>query len=285
MTLPVVLRSYPQPTSGSGVTGEREQEDKKQAERPPRTIGALQEVGFYAQHGLSGETKTFTVLAGEGAPLPTEGWPKIAKVQRFQRVSLTVPEGYDPYVLSVPVLFDAVVLTKNRPDIEADIETLEWMAGRTAHGEAKGPPPQVMVNSTDSQGNLTNLVPKQFQTVGGASQQWYITGLAFDQNPLRDRGGDRIRQAVTVELLEIVNTESQVGEARAAREAVKNKYRVVRSDAAANTIKRVAKREGIPEGWQSILAANRNLGTSATKILPNDTKVKIPEPLFRQVAR
>jgi hypothetical protein len=257
----------------------------KVAALPDRTIGALQEVGFYAQHGLTGETRTFTVLAGEGAAIPTEGWPKIAKVQRFQRVSLTVPEGYDPYVLSVPVLFDAVALTKNRPNIEADIQTLEWMAGRSPRGESTGQPPQVMVYSTDSQGNITSLVPKQFQTVNGSSQQWYITGLTYDPKPLKDRSGARIRQAATIELLEIVSTESQVQEARAVREAVKKKFRKVETDAAANTIKRVAIREGIPEGWRAILAANQNLGTNAEKHLPNRTIVKIPETLFRQVAR
>jgi hypothetical protein len=281
VTLPTVLQHWPQPTSGSGPRAEHE---AKEASRPPRTIGALQEVGFYAQHGLTGETRTFRVLAGKGAPIPTEGWPKIAKVQRFQRVSLTVPEGYDPYVLSVPVLFDAVALTQNRPNVEADIQTLEWMAGRSPRGESQGPPPQVMIYSTDSQGNLTNLVPKQFQTVNGASQQWYLTALTFDPNPLKERRGDRIRQEATITLTEIVATESQVQSARAQREAVANKYRTVRSDAAANTIKRIAIREGLPEGWRAILAANRNLGTNAEKHLPAGTKVKIPETLFRQVA-
>jgi hypothetical protein len=282
--VPVVLRRWPQPTSGSGPQGERE---AAEAKLPPRTIGSLQEVGFYAQHGLTGETKTFTVLAGEGAPVPTEGWPKIAKVQRFQRVSLTVPEGYDPYVLSVPILFDSVALTKNRPNVEADIATLEWMAGRSPRGEpeATGPPPQVMVYSTDSQGNMTSLVPKQFQTVHGSSQQWYLLAPNFDPKPLKDRSGARIRQLATIELLEIVDTESQIRGARVIRELFKNKFRTVESDAAANTIKRVALREGLPEGWQAILAANRNLGTNSEKRLPVGTKVKIPEILTRQVAK
>lgn len=277
---PKVLASWPQPSSGSGTQTIRAPDE---AALPPRAIGALQEVGFYAQPSV-GKPRTFTVLAGEGAPIPTEGWAKIAKVQRFQRVSITTPEGYDPYVLSVPVLFDAVAKTKNRPDIEANIAMLEWMAGRPEHGEAKGPPPQVQVYTTDSEGNITSLVPKPFQTVSGSSQQWYITSIAFDPNPLKDRSGARIRQAATIELTEIVNTQAQVQEAREAREKVKNKYRPAYTDSAANTIKKIALREGIPEAWKAILAANRNLGTSGEKVLPNHTKVRIPESLSRQVA-
>ncbi|HTG23810.1 MAG TPA: hypothetical protein VK681_27500, partial [Reyranella sp.] len=120
--LPKILRSWPQPKSGSGPKAAKE---AKEHALPHRAIGALQEVGFLGLT-LTGESRAFTALAGEGAPTPTEGWVKIAKVQRFQRTSITTPEGYDPYVLSVPVLFDAVALTKNRPDVEADILTLEW---------------------------------------------------------------------------------------------------------------------------------------------------------------
>lgn len=286
--LPKVLRSWPQPSSGSGPKAAKA---LKEAQRPARTIGALQEIGFLGLT-LTGESRSFTVLAGEGAPTPTEGWVKIAKVQRFQRASITVPEGYDPYVLSVPVLFDAVALTKDRPNVEADILALEWMAGRfRSNAELVGPPPQVTVYSTDSGGNLTNLVPKQFQTVNGSEQLWYLGPIAFDPNPLRDRGGERLRQAATITLTEVVDTASQAQEAATARAAVKGKFRTVRSTAAADTIKKVAQAQGFPRGalskeaWKTILAANRNLGTSAEKKLRPGTKVKIPEELYRPSAR
>jgi hypothetical protein len=276
-----IVGQFPQPTSGSGPSGERE---AAEAARPPRAIGSLQEVGFFA-HTLTGEARTFSVLAGEGAPTATEGWVKVAKVQRFQRVSLTIPEGYDPYVMTVPIRFDAVALTKRRPNVEAQIQTLEWMAGRSRKGEIVGPPPQVMLYSTDADGNLTNLVPKQFQTVNGSSQQWYLGPITFDPNPLRDRGGDRLRQDATITLTEVVNTEAAIQSQRAIREAVKGKFKVKYTDSAANTIKRVAKREGFPAAWKAILEANRNLGTSGEKRLPNHTKVRIPEVLYRQVAK
>lgn len=286
--LPKVIRQHAQPRSGSGKKAEKAvRKQEKEALLPPPRIGNSQKIGFFG-HTLAGEFKTFTVLAGEGAPMVTEGWPKIAKVPRFQRVAITVPEGYEPIVMTVPVLFDAVALTKERPDIEADVRSLEWMAGRTPNPkgtEIQGEPPFVMIFSTDNSGNLTNLVPKPYQTVPGRSQQWYITNIAFDSNPLRDTGGDRIRQAATVTLTEVVSTPSALARNRASREAVKGKNIKVLSDSAADTIKKVATREGIPGSWQAILKANRNLGTSAEKVLPKNTVVRIPLTAFRQVPR
>jgi hypothetical protein len=291
MPLPEVLRQYPQPTTSGGPKAEAR---AREAALPPRKIPVLQEVGFFA-HTLTGEAKTFTVLAGEASAVPTEGWAKIQKVQRFQRVSLTIPEGYDPYVLTVPVLFDAVVLARDRPNVEEDIQTLEWMAGRAAHGEAKGPPPQVSVYSTDSNGNMTSLVPRQFQTVHGTSQQWYITGIEFDTAALkasremaRQRGispGDRVRQAATVTLTEIVVTQSAIQQERKYREEVKGKFKIVYTTSTVNNIKRVAKSQGFPEAWEAVLAANRNVTTSPDRPLRNHTKIRVPLVLYRPVAR
>jgi hypothetical protein len=291
MPLPEVLRQYPQPTTIGGPKAEHRALERS---LPPRAIPATQEVGFFA-HTIQGEAKTFTVLAGEGAAVPTEGWPKIQKVTRFQRASLTVPEGYDPYVLTVPVMFDAVALAKNRPNVEEDIETLEWMAGRSAHGEPVGPPPQVAVYSTDSNGNMTSLVPKQFQTVHGASQQWYLGPITFDTNPLKasravaqQRGitpGDRLRQLATVTLTEIVVTSSAIQEEHKARDEVKGKFEIVYTTSTVNTIKRVALSKGIAESWDEILAANRNVTTDANRHLRNHTKIRIPLVAYRQAAR
>lgn len=296
--LPKVIRQYAQPKSGGGVKAEKAvRKQIKEALLPAAQMTSAQEIGFFA-HTLSGVHENFTAFAGEGAPTVTEGWAKIAKVPRFQRVAITVPEGYEPIVMTVPILFDAVRLTKDRPDIEEDIRALEWMAGREPlqkGNETKGEPPFVMVYSTDSKGKITNLIPKNYQTVPGRSQQWYVTNIAFDANPLREgeagpsKGnvpvGDRIRQAATVTLTEVVSTPSALARNRASRESVQGKYVKVRSDSAVNTIKKIATREGIPGSWQAILKANRNLGTSAEKVLPKNTVVKIPLTAFRQVPR
>ncbi len=278
---PVILRSFPQPSTGGPLSALQQQEARE-------AILRLQLIGFAAV-ASDGGTRQFTVLAGDTAPVPTEGWVKLQKIQRFQRVSVTAPEGYDPYVISVPIRFDAVAVPKPERGaaaqrIEANIKALEWMAGRHREGETQGPPPQVQVYSCNANGEPTNLVPTQFQTVPGHSQQWYITGINHE-TALRNHVGDRLRQDSTILMTEIVATESQIEEARRRREEVKGQFRYVHASVAANTIKRIAVREGIPAGWQAILGANRNLGTNPEKKLPSGTKVRIPLALFRQVAR
>lgn len=240
-------------------------------------------------HTAHGDNRHFQVLAGNGAPSPTGGWAKIATINRPGRVGYTVPTGYDPIGMRVPILFDAVMRTSDREDIEDNVLKLEWMAGRDPRpkgGEVKGPPPYVEVSTVDSRGNTTPLVPRQFQSVPGVSRQWWITDLAFDESDdgcKRDASGARIRQAVVVSLTQIVSTAGTLASNRKARDIVKGKYKTVHSTKTADTIKRVAVREGIPSSWKAILQANRKLGASAEKHLRPGTPIRIPLTAFRQV--
>jgi LysM domain len=283
--LPRVLRQYAQPTTKGGAKAEQK---AKEAGLPKAKNTAAQEIGFFA-HTITGATKNFTVLAGAGAPTVIGGWPKIAQVARYGRVAITVPEGWGPIEMTVPILFDATLRTQDRPNVEVEIAELEWMAGRrptVAPEEIVGEPPYVTIYTTNAAGTIqTNLVPRQYQTVQGRSQQWFITDIAFDTNPERDTGGERTRQAATVTLLEIISSPSALARNRSAREEVKNKYETVRSTAAADTIKKIALKKGIPASWSAILKANPNLGTDAEKRLRPGTKVKIPLTAYRQVPR
>jgi hypothetical protein len=255
----------------------------------PRRAVLQQQLIEFSGHTLHRDTRKFEVLAGDGAPTPIGGWPKIATVDRPGRVGYTVPTGYDPIGMKVPILFDAVMRTADREDIENNILKLEWMAGRDPKppgGEVKGRPPAVEVFTGDSNGNQIPLVPKQFQSEPGHSRQWWITDLAFDETQegcKRDRGGARIRQAVVVTLTQIVSTAGAIALAKAAREQAKGKYKTVTSTASANTIKKVAVREGIPSAWKEILAANRRLGASGEKHLKPGTHIRIPLTAFLPV--
>lgn len=267
---PKVVRQWAQPVTGGAI---------------PTILPAPQEIGFFGHQGE--EHKSFKVLAGEGSPTLTGGWVKLAKVQRFQRVSITVPEGYDPLTITIPVLFDAVVAKEVQEDIETDILKLEWMAGRTAHPttEIVGEPPYVEVYSLSPSGTQTNLVPKQFQTVPGISQQWYITQLTYDANPLRATDGNRVRQLATIELTEIVLSPTALGRVRKQREASKNKFVTYTTNTQINTIRKVAAAKGVPGAWKAILQANKNLGNNADKHLKRHTKVKVPLTALTQVPR
>jgi hypothetical protein len=252
---------------------------------PQRAVLAGQLIGFFG-HTATGTNRKFQVLAGDGAPTRIAGGPKIAVLDRSGRVGYTVSTGYDPIVMAVPILFDAVMRTANREDIENNILKLEWMHGHDPNppsGEIKGEPPYVEVFTTDSNGRTIPLVPKQFQSEPGRSRQWWITHIDWDRNPDRDSGGARIRQAATVELTEIVSTAGTIARNRSVRDQVKGKYKTVHSTSTANTIKKIAVREGIPSAWKAIHEANRNLGASAEKHLKPGTKVRIPLTAFRQV--
>jgi hypothetical protein len=283
-----VIRIIEQPTSRGGVKAEKE---ARQAELPARVVGKDQEIGFVGTTS-SGESKTFSVLAGEGAPTVTGGWVKLAKVTRYQRVSITVPEGFDPLVLTVPILFDSTVQVKERSDVESDIAKLEWMAGRypvPEGGEITGEPPLVEVYTLGNHGGelaQTNLVPRQFQTLSIHERRlWYITEITWDENPLRDRGAERIRQKAKVQLTEVVVNPTTVQRYKKANESVKNKFRVYKTTSQVNTIKRLAAHIGYPAAWKLILENNKNLGTSATKSLKPGTSVKVPEGVFRPIPK
>ncbi len=220
---------------------------------------------------------------------------------------MTVPEGYDPYVLTVPITFDATVVPNansvgelhERQDgggeqIEARIKTLEWMAGREPHPgeEITGEPPYVEVFTwqQNSKGNAirTNLVPTQYQAKksnsGGPdiTEAWkvilaanpklgnspdkklkhhthvkypesilrqvptsqvplyYITNLTYDPNPLRFRGGDRIRQDVTVELTQIILSPSAINRVENENRANAKKLKTFTVNGGTNTIRKIA---------------------------------------------
>ena len=277
-----IVRKWPQKATLSGPKAEAKSIAEERLPAP--SVAQAQQIGFLG-HTNSGEKRVVVVLAGEGAPTVTGGWVKIAKVPRFQRVAFTVPEGYEPIEMQIPVQFESVRVTKERPNIEQQIIDLEWMAGRSPHpveGEVKGEPPYVEAYSVNAEGIQVALVPRQYQGEPGRSQQWYITNILFDPNPLRDTAGARLRQKATVTLTEIVSTPSSLKRNREAREAVKNKYETVYATQAENTVRKIAAAYGIPSSWEAILKANPYI-SSGEKSLPVGSAVKIPLTAYRQV--
>lgn len=255
-------------------------------------IGTPQEIGFYGFK--ENEHRNFTVLAGEGAPILTGGWIKLAKVQRFQRISLTIPEGFDPNVLTIPILFDEVSdarknLRKGKgfPNNETSIKYLEWMAA--THGQKIiGEPPYIEVYSFNGT-TRTNLIPKGFQSVSQKEKQyWYITQITFDPNPLRDTSGERVRQAATVELTEIFLDSGAKQRAEKEFKAAENEFEIyIVHSKKINNIRAIAASlgRGKSEYWKKILEKNPKLGTNPEKPLKEGTKVKIPKSIFLGVPK
>ena len=82
-------------------------------------------------NGIKSAPFSFNVLAGHGAPTITGGWAKINTVDRARTLGFTIPAGFDPMTMDVPIQFEGVAkYSDSEPDIEGDIQKLEWMAGR-----------------------------------------------------------------------------------------------------------------------------------------------------------
>ena len=151
-------------------------------------------------------SESFKVLAGESAPTVIDGYGIWEVVDRPQRTGVTIFKGYPPMVLSIPIQFENFIDNEGM-QIEKDIALLERMAGRGAfNGAAVGPPPTIRVSTTDDRGNAVPLIPSnyQFSDQNKTPPLWVISGIDWDDNPLRNNAGNRIRQRATITLTQFV---------------------------------------------------------------------------------
>ena len=240
--------------------------------------------------GTHWEKHSFTVLAGDGGPVPSGGWAKWAVVDRPQRVGVTVFQGYDPITLTVPVRFDAVAYPAiDGQSIEDDIDRLEWMAGRgklyfnTPFSPGLGENPLVQISAADAHGIPVPLVPLVWQ---GAGATWLVTDIAYG-DAIRDESGQRIRQDVTVTLLQHIagpfdsGNDSPATRAKG-RAGQKGKFSTVTVRVGLRTYQEIATRFAHnPGAAKQIMDANKTSKKlksirSVTAQLPNGAKVKVP---------
>ncbi len=256
----------------------------RRAQWPNRRVRTAQEIGFIGLT-LSGESRIVTAMAGEESPQPIEGWTKIAKVPRFQRVAFTVPEGYEPISMTVPIILEGVVRAKGQRDLEEDRGSLEWMAGRPENpesGEVSGVPPYVEMFTVNAAGKQIPLIPKRYQGTAGNEQLWYMTGLVFDPHPLRNEEGELLRQKVTITVTEVVSPPGAQRLIAKSKSEVSGRYEWVTVEGPNNTIKLIAKANGIPGKWKLIAEANKhNAGPSGEKTLKPGTRIRIPLAAYR----
>ena len=250
-------------------------------------------------------TYQFFVLAGDGAPTITAGFVKLNVIDRPQRKGFTVPAGYDPITLSVPVQFESWVsqppgqsaiysedAAGNDGTVETDIQKLEWMAGRgklysaffagQVGAPATGDPPLVTVRSIDGSGRETNLIPPNLHGL-----DWIVASITYDTSPLRGPSGNRRRQAATVTLTEFVaaagtglDSPSTRAKARSTQ-ASYGTYLTVGATSALNTIGKLTETYASNPTFQTKLAvlafnkAKLNV-KSVNQVLPAGTVVLIP---------
>lgn len=206
----------------------------KPPERPyqPFTQAQTYSIAGRAPGDSSRLATVITVLAGYAPPKITGGWPKINVIDRPLRTGFTVPAGYDPWSMDLPIQFEAVVTPGWQPTsihVEQDIRVLEWMAGRnhllvpSPGSSLRAANKQPLVNpvaevlpivdvvSLDDQGNETSLIPPNLHGI-----PWLVSNIDYDTTVgasssggqqssggvIRDRYGNRTRQAAVVSLIE-----------------------------------------------------------------------------------
>ena len=248
------------------------------------------------------EENVVEVLAGEGAPTVTGGWPEWLTIARPQRLGSTVLQGYPPVKLAIPIRFEAILesgRTRNgQPyDIEREIQKLEWMGGRgrplgthpkpggvftgqPGH-DALGDSPLIQVR-TNNEAKMIALVPVQFQSLQFV-MDGEAGGIVYDPNPLRDTGGARLRQLATVYLKQFSSAlggRDSPGERAKARAGGQGKGITKPTTSTLDTIAKMAIHyTKTAETSREIIEANhanKRIGTDAYKRLPVGTKVFIP---------
>jgi hypothetical protein len=197
-----------------------------------------------------------------------------------------VLEGFDPYTITVPLIFDGL---SNLESIEGELEKLEWMGLRgsmvgadDAEREGKFHPGQ---GETPTIEVLGKLVPAD---ISSPNIRFVVTGIEYNMAgrelilPIRRPDGERVRQAVTVTLTQYIGAKgaSQSPARRAAtikKEEREYKHFVVHDGV--NTFRKIAKHYGssrISEAAREIQKANSKLGASVDKVLKHGTRVKVP---------
>ena len=258
----------------------------------------------------NGNGYTFRVLAGYAAPKITAGLgSKVNIIDRPLELGFTVPVGYDPFAMDVPIQFEAVTdaytgFSAITDDLEYDIQKLDWMAGRgrlygdtqgrSTAGPAAGTPPLVTVASLDGSGNPTNLIPTTLHLV-----DWLVTNVAYDDTlpiqsgggtqasggVIRDASGNRVRQAAVVSLTQFIaapGSDSSPASRQTARGQADG-FTTFDSRQGLDTIYKIVMYvtggSATHQDIQTVLAFNRDRlkVTSATKVLKPDTTVRIPK--------
>lgn len=296
MTEPEVIAQWPQPiTVGDSPTPitdarvaleELERELKRARIGLIGTLAAL--VGTRANHRhLVEEVHHVNAICGTEGVTVTGGFAKWQTVGRRQRIGVSVLEGYDPYTITVPLIFDSLGDPKG---VEDEIEVLEWMAGRgrlfrgrPGHsGEGETPLLQIYAASG------SKLVPPECTT---KDIRFVVTNIEFNTcgrdwiQPIREPNGIRIRQAVTVTLTQYESGGGRGLDSPANRAQVagkqKHEYRTFTVGDGVNTFRKIAAKlntnpNRIGPAAREIADANPKLGASVDKRLNRGTRVRYP---------
>lgn len=222
--------------------------------KPKPWVAPKAQIVFYGEsYPDASRTESFSVLAGDTAPTITGGWAKWNIIDRPQRPGLTIFAGNDPHTMQIAIRFLVMDESGWRTDddagesIQRDRHILEWMTGA---GPAPGPSPIVYVSTYDSRGDTIPLIPFDWQDADTSNVSkrfrnhyllaWIIQDLQWDQSPVINRNGFRIRQDATVTLQRFSDLVAPPRSAAERNRTSHAKPRIFHATEAANTPMKIA---------------------------------------------
>lgn len=189
----------------------------------------------------------------------TGGWGGWEVIDRVRQTGFVEWAGVEPARMSLTILLDGWSTGK---DQEPFIRNLHRMASPVS--QQGGQPPPI---------SITGPVPAD------RSMRWVIANLAFDdENQLRSpRDGHRLRQQVTLELLQYVTPELAFSRSAAQRRALARDRVTTVTSVKDDTIAKIAKRVfGDVGRWTAIRDLNPKLPRDPRKPIKTGTRVRVP---------
>lgn len=201
-------------------------------------------------------------LMGEESPQMNGGFATWEEITRRQKKSLTEWTGTTPYRMSIPIIFDGY---SSNESIEANIAGIENL-GRPEGGRGEKQPPTFQVH-------IPGQVPR------GKNINWVLEGIDWGPTVKRTSDGKRIRQTLTINVLEYVNPDTIEIDKRVADP----KHWVYKTKDG-DTLRKIAKHElGNAKHWKDIKKLNSKF-RDPNKVIKTGTHLKMPpKPTIKHV--
>jgi hypothetical protein len=197
------------------------------------------------------------VLLGPDAPRVTGGVGGWEAVARPRSVGMTIWDGIEPFAMDLSLMFDNYAAFANDPHTGSEEANLRALM-RVARGDGESPPGVLLVEGLA-------MLPTDL---------WVINGMDYG-DPILDYQGGRVRQPLTLNLMEYVPPTYLHKVPKAS--ASSTKWIVIRARQG-DTPAKIAKRRKL-KGWTVIRDLNKSIPVrKANQSLAHGTRIRVPAP-------
>lgn len=256
MAFPNIISQTPQPITGSGRLVRSPKAKDGPVTGRDAWVGTVP-IGWCRMRPEDDGDLVLLVELGNAFPAPTAGFGGWDVVDLPLRVGITHWKGHDPLSIPLPLFFNDNDLTNS---VEDAIAVLEAYAGRGI--KRKKDQPSVL--KVDCGG----LMPFDWHQYPDA--RWVVNGLDYEDDTLVNSHGNRVRQTVTVTLLQHVEPTriTQIGSKKAPAKTYTTK-------GSNETLRTIAKSQlGSEAKWKTLAKLNPSHRDPRAKLKPH-TKIRL----------